>query len=108
MTDEKLLEVIGRYEREVPAVLEDWRKVAALDTANVEALRHLTEMFPQMREFVRDGRREKLMRWLGWVQCVLFMCGVYTFEEIRQHNMRSEGEVPPPTPIPPEYWETAE
>lgn len=85
MTDEKLLEVIARYEREMPRYIEwakQWR-----DDFDTEALTHLAEMLPQMREFVRDGRREKLMRWLGWVQGVLFMCNIYTLEEMKQHNM---------------------
>lgn len=91
MTNEKILEVIERYEQRLP----DEILLRSLHSNNVsrmhtEALQHLLEMFPQMREFVRDGRREKLMRWLGWVQGVLFMCGIYTLEEMKAHNMPSE------------------
>lgn len=89
MTNEKLLEVIDRYTMELPDVIHG--KVLASDarTKEVEALVHLMEMFPQMREFIKSGRREKLMRWLGWVQGVLFMCDVYTLDEMKTHNMPS-------------------
>lgn len=74
MTDQKLLEVIARYEQ---LGLETWN----------DDLVHVSEMLPQMRVFVAEGRREKLMRWLGWVQAVLVLNDFYTLEEVKEHNM---------------------
>lgn len=31
-------------------------------------------------------RKEKFMRWLGFVQGVLWVNGVYTIDEMREHN----------------------
>lgn len=87
MTDGKLLEVIGLYEQTVQDVLSDDEITSE---HSLEALRHLLEMFPQMRMFVAEARREKLMRWLGWVQGVLYMCNIFTIEEMKRHNMPNE------------------
>lgn len=67
MTAEKIIEVISLYEKKVPGEIAR-RREQNVALIQLDALEHLMEMFPQMREFVRDGRREKLMRWLGWVQ----------------------------------------
>lgn len=84
MTDQKLYEILSYYEWNIPLAVE------ALENNHIHeytpALDHLLDMIPQMREFIRDARREKLMRWLGWMQGVLFMAGVYTLEELKEHN----------------------
>lgn len=87
MTDQKLLEVISLYEQTVQDVLYDGEITSE---RSLDSLKHLLEMFPQMRTFVAEARREKLMRWLGWVQGVLYMCGVFTLEEMKRHNMPDE------------------
>jgi hypothetical protein len=88
MTDEKLFELISFYENKVRDVLGQTPDVLQkAPPEQLEALEHLLEMFPQMRTFVVEARREKLMRWLGWVQGVLYMCGIYTLEEMKRHNM---------------------
>lgn len=74
MTDQKLFEVITRYENDC---YQD-----SID----DHLRHVAVMLPQMREMVVAGRREKLMRWLGWVQAVLVISGCYTLEDVKNHN----------------------
>ncbi len=76
MTDQKLLEVIDRYELRLDGV-----------TGANEHVLHVAEMLPQMREMVAAQRREKLMRWLGWVQAVLVVHGLYSLEEVKGHNM---------------------
>lgn len=78
MTDEKILEVISLYERELPKI--------KVDAYNFRHIPHILEMLPQMREFVAEGRREKLMRWLGYIQGVLDVLGVYTLNELKLHN----------------------
>lgn len=63
---------------------------------------HLLTMIPKMREmnidfdtmdlatFVVEAdaikRRDKLMRWLGFMQGVLWATGVYTIDQLKEHN----------------------
>ena len=85
MTDNKLLEVLGRYETALhePRVQRDM---------SVSHIAHLASMLGKMRAFLREGRREKLMRWLGFAQGVLWCDGIYTIEELMQHNMADGAE----------------
>ena len=65
MLDEKILEVINKYEHLHP-----------------ECVR----MMPKIRQFLVEGRREKAFRWLGFMQGVLYMAGQFTIEELANHN----------------------
>lgn len=52
-------------------------------------LTYCREMLPQMREWAgseSDRNREKLMRWLGFVQGAFWVCGVYSINQMRDHN----------------------
>jgi len=43
-------------------------------------------MFPKMVQFVSEDKIEKTMRWLGFVQGVLWVYGVYTLEQLKADN----------------------
>jgi len=49
-------------------------------------LEHCNGMLFKMEEFVKEGRMEKVFRWLGFVQGVLWSNGIYTLNELRNHN----------------------
>lgn len=51
-----------------------------------DVLTHLHGMIDEMREFVRDGRMDKAFRWLGFMQGALWCQGIYTLEELKNHN----------------------
>lgn len=68
MTDEKINEVLDKYEKDV--ILED----------------HLVLMISKIRKFLVEGRREKAMRWLGFIQRVLWAEDIYTIDELKEHN----------------------
>ena len=49
-------------------------------------LDHLEKM---VQDFIKDGNTakwEKALRWLGFIQGVLWSAGVYTITELRSHN----------------------
>jgi hypothetical protein len=80
MTEEKLLAVLAVYE----AKLKDPH-----DPCNEyydPQLQHLKGMIKEMRGFIAEGRREKVMRWLGFLQGVLWTHRVYTIDQLRGHN----------------------
>jgi hypothetical protein len=49
---------------------------------------HALSMIGPMREMISDNRREKLFRWLGFIQGVFWANSVYTIEQMRHHNTR--------------------
>lgn len=84
MTDEKITEVLDLYEKELP---ELW---SGGQTREEQALDKVLDMIPSMRMFLQEGRREKLMRWLGFAQGILWNIGAYTLEELKDHNQPDE------------------
>lgn len=49
-------------------------------------LQHVKTMIPKTIDFFRHNRREKGFRWLGFIQGVLWTQGVYTIDEMKNHN----------------------
>lgn len=90
MTDEKIREWLDRYEQ----------KLSELDHQQVY---HLRTMIPRMRVFLEEQRREKLMRWIGFIQGALWSEEVFTLDELKEHNKPDE-----PKSLPDDYWETAQ
>lgn len=80
MSYEKINEILDRYE-DLLGNLQD------ANTPNKPEVVHMLSMIPKMREFNKHARREKLMRWLGFLQGALWSLGVYSIEELKSHNM---------------------
>ena len=49
-------------------------------------LAHCYGMLDEMEVFMQEGRMEKVFRWLGFIQGCLYTTGVYTLEEMQNHN----------------------
>lgn len=101
MTDIKILKVLWKYECELSADGTTPQRVAinelkdAHTNADKVVRAHALYMIHEMRIFLVEGRREKLMRWLGFLQGVLWMGNYYTLEELANHNrpdVPEEGE----------------
>lgn len=75
MTNDKILEVIDRYAE----------RLANAPYYHPELI-HIRGMLPRMRTLVIEGQRDKVMRWLGFVQGVLYSFGTYTIDQMREHN----------------------
>lgn len=56
-----------------------------------EAARHCNWMLGEMELNARDWDGDKLNRWLGFVQGALWMLGVYTIDELREHVISCRG-----------------
>ena len=82
MTDEKVNEVMDLYGNRLTTYAESRPK-------NVD---HLLSMIPTIRGFIAEGRREKAMRWLGFMQGVLWAEGIYTLHELMDHNRPNNSE----------------
>jgi hypothetical protein len=85
MTDEKINQVLDRYEARLLLTL--W------NSQNTKALSHAKEMIPKVRVFLQEKRREKAFRWLGFLQGVFYSFGIYTIEEMAEHNRPTKAEI---------------
>ncbi len=47
---------------------------------------HLKYICVKAQEFVEEGRIEKAMRWLGFIQGVLWSRGYYTLDQLKNHS----------------------
>jgi len=47
---------------------------------------HLKYVCIQGQKFLDEGHAEKSMRWLGFIQGVLWARGMYTLDDLKNHN----------------------
>ncbi len=91
MTPEKVLEVIGRYRTLLQDIPPEQGPFGNSPFPR-EALAHLHGMFDNMENMVTGDKEgvprniEKAMRWLGFVQGVLWLHGDFTLDQMREHN----------------------
>lgn len=93
MTNEKLISLFEMYlchleqsdivPEEMPEELKHLR--AGHVSASVH-LRHVAYMCEMAIRFVKEGRIEKAMRWLGFVQSSLYHNGLYAIDDLREHS----------------------
>ena len=98
MTDDTIRAVLDRYETELKSLLPSAARATFPSVqADVLHYQHLLTMLPKMREMQATAAdadsadeyiaaREKLMRWLGFVQGALWVKGIYGIDEMREHN----------------------
>lgn len=70
-------ERLGRLERDVRRAVRE---------REGEVRHHVAFACNQIEAFVNEGRIEKAMRWLGWVQSVLFCLGLISLQEGAEMN----------------------
>jgi hypothetical protein len=57
-----------------------------LDTPRFATLNHALWMCDQTRIFLRQGRLAKAYRWIGMTQGILWMNGLFSIVELKDHN----------------------
>ncbi len=50
------------------------------------ALEHCHGMLDRMVQFLQEGNLEKCQRWIGFIQCALWVSGIYTLENMKDDN----------------------
>jgi len=94
MVAEKVIEAIETYrqlfiERKIGKI--DYPHDDMLNGAEL-GLEHCHGMLDKMIDFVHEGRTEKVFRWLGFIQGVLWTNRVYTLTDLKNHNRPDNGE----------------
>ena len=90
MTNEKILEVMDFYESELTTLRADLHGSPYAMTISDSTISHCLDMLPRMEQFLTDGRKEKVCRWLGFIQGVLWAEGIFSIDELREHNRSDE------------------
>lgn len=100
MTPDKVKAVFAEYRRHLD---EEFPDIAACqmnesDTlviaGNLEdevVMAHYKFMCDKAIEFVAEGRMDKAMRWLGFLQGALWSDNQFTLDELKRHSMPSSG-----------------
>lgn len=88
MTDLKVIEVAQQYRR----ILLERGNVRARNF-EVPNENHLLWMCDQIEDFIQDGRREKAMRWLGFIQGAMWWAGIRSVEEMKADNKPPDEEM---------------
>ncbi len=88
MTNEKLSEVLQFYYDELDKHQVFYQQHSEPVNA-VEVLQHTKWMTNEAQNFIPD-QVDKAMRWLGFIQGVLFSLGFFTIEELRGHSRSDE------------------
>jgi hypothetical protein len=88
MTSEKLQTVIDTYRAKflamgIPKI--DFPHERILDIP-VLGLGHCHGMLDRMEEFIKENRLDKVYRWLGFIQGVLWIQKIYTLDDLMNHN----------------------
>jgi hypothetical protein len=95
MTPEKVLEVIGRYRAFLQDVPPELGPVHDSPCPR-RAMSHLHHMLDRLEAMVTGNEEgvprdiEKAMRWLGFIQGVLWLHGDFTLDQMKEHNRCEE------------------
>ena len=74
------------------ADVEEHIGASRLQTPRFETLNHALWMCNKTREFMRQGRIAKTYRWIGMIQGILFMNGIYSLAQLKDHNRAEHAE----------------
>ncbi len=58
--------------------------------ASMDAFGHAKWMLDKIEEFVAEDKLDKANRWLGFVQGIFYALGLYTINQMRDHNRGTE------------------
>lgn len=89
MTDQQVLQALDIYEQMLKARGAEPIEVPhnRYPASHEEARNHALAKIPQIRQLLTGDNREKLMRWLGFVQGVLWSPpSLFTVNELKDHN----------------------
>ena len=86
MDDAQIVSALDRYEESLSGFPPKGYPHALNSPDCREALQHARSMIPKMRGFLEQGRREKLMRWLGFLQATLWIYAGMSLDSLKDDN----------------------
>lgn len=76
-----------------PTRADPTRKYYNNSGEQLKKVNHVWWACEQAKTYVNEGRMEKAFRWLGFIQGALWMLGLYSIEEMANHNKPPEEPV---------------
>lgn len=92
MTGEHILEVLAIYEEGTKEIEPLRADPHVRFPSQGTALRHARYMMGEIRSFVGEQKLDKAQRWLGFLQAILWTHGIYSIEDMKNHNRGKHGE----------------
>lgn len=88
MTPEQVWKVIQKYRERFEAlgISPQAFSHGELVRSPESTLEHCYGMLSQMEVFLKEGRMEKALCWLGFVQGCLWAQGLYSLDELKEDN----------------------
>ena len=90
MISEQIMKVAALYRRrfiELDISPKKFSRNYGFSLGVVDSYSHCYWMLGQMEQFLAKDKIDKAFRWLGFIQGVLWMHGLYTIDELRDHNL---------------------
>lgn len=88
MTPQKVQQVINVYRRKFKKLgikKADYPHDEPVDSKQL-ALEHCHGMLEKMEKFIQEKRMDKVFRWFGFLQGVLWFSQIYTLDELKNHS----------------------
>lgn len=96
MTKEKLIKTLEFYKEKTRDFMQgayNHRYLLPPDMLEINKLKHIQGMFDRIIPLIENQNKiEKGMRWLGFIQGVLYSLDLFTLEELKDHS-RPEEEI---------------
>lgn len=92
MTKDKIKEVAEYYKRCLNCEAKRYalnEKVGPSFNEGVAIIKHCRYMIDEILSFLRQDRIEKAFRWLGFLQGCLWTTGMFSLDELKEHNRPS-------------------
>lgn len=88
MTHEQVLAAVEKYEALVRKQASEPKRffLSGLLPSKQDCLAHVLYMIPELRKHLSSDKAEKAMRWLGFIQGVLWVTGLVSIEEMKDDN----------------------
>ncbi len=92
MTKDQILSTIQRYDRlcgqygVTPTRISKTTFIDDIVAQNREIIAHMRYMIAEIPKLLEADKIEKAMRWLGFVQGVMWSLGIYNLETLRDDN----------------------
>lgn len=87
MTKEKIREVVCFYKKQLGHIQPNRYSHDQYCSDKQKALEHCVWMLDEILKFLEEDRKEKVFRWLGFVQGVFWSHSVYKLDSLKSHNM---------------------
>lgn len=90
MTDEKIISALDAaaaiIHTDMPRVKACRADLTVVALGAVARARHLLYMVDECKKFLKNSQREKVMRWLGFIQGTLWTMGLSNIETLKEAN----------------------